>query len=60
MNGEIKEFSPELTTTGAGTYLKNLFNTTDLLFSAPKNVGFLKVLISLFEAQSFLILDFCG
>lgn len=58
VNGEIKEFSPDLTTTGAGTYLKNLFNTTDLLFSSPKNVGFLKVLISLFEAESFLIVDF--
>ena len=48
----------ELTTTGAGTYIKNLFELADSPFSAPKNIGYLKVLISLFENEPFIVLDF--
>ena len=48
----------ELTTTGAGTYLKKLFDLDDVVFKASKNIGFLKILISLLEKNSCLILDF--
>ena len=60
VNGNKQMFSMELTTTGAGTYLKELFNTTDCPFSAPKNVGFLRMLISLFPitGEEFIVLDF--
>ena len=60
VNGNKQRFSMELTTTGAGTYLKELFNTTDCPFSAPKNVGFLKMLISLFPIteEEFIVMDF--
>ena len=58
VRGEKKNFSMELTTTGANTYLKELFGLSDVPFSAPKNTGFLKMLISLFEEKDFYLLDF--
>ena len=60
VNGSKQMFSMELTTTGAGTYLKNLFNTTECPFSAPKNVGFLRMLISLLPIadEDFIVMDF--
>jgi len=58
VRGEKKNFSMELTTTGANTYLKELFGLSDVPFTAPKNTGFLKMLISLFEEKDFYMLDF--
>ena len=58
VRGEKKNFSMELTTTGAGTYLKELFGLSDVPFSAPKNTGFLKMLVSLFDSKDFYALDF--
>lgn len=58
VRGSKKKFSMELTTTGAGTYLKELFGLSDVPFTAPKNKGFLKMLISLFEEKDFYVLDF--
>ena len=48
----------ELTTTGGGTCLKNLFGVSDSPFPAPKNVGYLKLLISLFSSAPYIVLDF--
>lgn len=56
--GEKKKFSMELTTTGAGTYLKALFELSDIPFEAPKNTGYLKMLISLLDKKDFYVLDF--
>ena len=58
VRGKKQKYSMELTTTGAGTYIKNLFGVSELPFSAPKNVGYLKLLISLFESEAFIVLDF--
>lgn len=58
VNGQKKKFSMDLTTTGAGTYIKELFNSSNLPFSAPKNIGFLKLLITLIDDKSFIALDF--
>lgn len=58
VRGEKKKFSMELTTTGANTYLKELFGLSDVPFTAPKNTGFLKMLISLFDDKDFYLLDF--
>ena len=58
VRGKKQNYSMELTTTGAGTYIKNLFEVAELPFSAPKNVGYLKLLISLFESEPFIVLDF--
>lgn len=58
VRGRKQNFSMELTTTGAGTYIKNLFEVTESPFSAPKNTGYLKMLISLFESEPFIVLDF--
>lgn len=58
VRGKKKKFSMELTTTGAGTYLKALFNLSDVPFTAPKNTGFLKMLISLLDDKDFYVLDF--
>ena len=58
VHGKKTNFSLELTTTGAGTYIKDLFETKDVPFTAPKNIGFLKLLISLFADKEMTILDF--
>jgi len=58
VKGKKQNYSMELTTTGAGTYIKDLFGVTESPFSSPKNIGFLKLLISLFENEPFTILDF--
>ncbi|MFA5194540.1 MAG: site-specific DNA-methyltransferase [Bacteroidales bacterium] len=58
VRGKKQNYSMELTTTGAGTYIKNLFEVAESPFSSPKNVGYLKLLISLFEKESFIVLDF--
>ena len=58
VKGIKKKYSMELTTTGAGTYLKKLFDTQEVLFTAPKNIGFLKILISLIDSKEMTILDF--
>lgn len=58
VRGEKKNFSMELTTTGAGTYLKTLFGLSDVPFSAPKNIGFLKMLLTLIDDKEMTVLDF--
>ena len=58
VRGEKKNFSMELTTTGAGTYLKTLFGLSDVPFSAPKNTGFLKMLLTLIDDKEMTVLDF--
>jgi adenine-specific DNA-methyltransferase len=58
INGKKQNYSLELTTTGAGTMLKKLFETNELYFDAPKNIGYLKLILSLFEETSFTVLDF--
>ena len=58
VKGEKKSYSIELTTTGAGTILKDLFETNELYFDAPKNVGFLTILLTLFKDDNSIILDF--
>ena len=58
VRGEKKVYSMELTTTGGGTCLKNLFGVSDSPFPAPKNVGYLKLLISLFPSDPYIVLDF--
>lgn len=58
VNGQRQEHSMELTTTGANTYLKKLFETDKNLFDAPKNLGFIRLLVTLFDDKNFNILDF--
>ena len=58
VNGKKRIFSMELTTTGAGTYMKGLFEAEVVPFSAPKNTGFLKMLITLLDSKNFIAVDF--
>lgn len=58
VDGTKMDYSMELTTTGAGTYLKQLMGTDEAIFSAPKNMGFLKLLFTLFSDDEFFVLDF--
>lgn len=53
-----KDFNFDLTTTGAGTHLKELFDTNISPFSAPKNVGLLKNIITLIDNKDAIIMDF--
>lgn len=58
VKGAKRMWSMELTTTGAGTYLKSLFNMEETPFPASKNIGYLKILITLFQKDDITILDF--
>ncbi len=58
VNGEKVIFTLDLKTTSAGTDIKELFGTEDVVFTAPKNTGLLKVLITLFNENDLFILDF--
>lgn len=57
VSGIKRDYSLELRTTGANDLIKELFENI-LVFEATKNVGFLKILITLFESNDFTILDF--
>jgi len=57
VRGVKRKYSMELTTTGAGTILKSLFDSKDV-FTASKNPGFIKLLVSLIDLKDFIILDF--
>lgn len=56
--GEVKEYSMDFKTTSAGTMMKELFQSNDVLFSAPKNVYLIKLLISLIDDKNSICLDF--
>lgn len=58
INGKKQLYNFDLTTTGAGTYLKSLFNSNDALFSAPKNIGLLKFILTLIDDNKQIVLDF--
>ena len=58
IKGKKEKFSLELTTTGAGSQVKNLFETDKSIFNAPKNIGMLNLLITLLPEKDCLILDF--
>ncbi len=57
VRGVKQKYSMELTTTGAGSILKSLFDSKDI-FTAPKNPGFIKLLMGLIDSKEFVILDF--
>lgn len=58
INGVASNVSLDYKTTSAGTALKTLFNSEDVYFTAPKNIGLIKVLETLIDGDEFTILDF--
>lgn len=52
------DFKIDVKTTSAGTMLKELFNTNESIFTAPKNTGLVKLFTTLFEEKNLLVLDF--
>lgn len=58
VNGKAVNFSLDYKTTSAGTAMKELFTAEDVYFPAPKNVGLLKVLMTLLDGDDFYVLDF--
>lgn len=58
INGEESDFEIDVKTTSAGTYLKELFNVNDNIFSAPKNIGLIKLFLTLLDDKNFVVLDF--
>ena len=57
VDNKVVKYELDFKTTSAGTYLKNLFDG-NLLFTAPKNIGLLKLLLSLSNDRNCIILDF--
>jgi len=58
IDNKKKDYKIDVKTTSAGTELKDIFGTDKLPFSNPKNIGLLKLLITLFENKSITVLDF--
>ena len=58
INNEKAAYKIDVKTTSAGTELKNIFGTDKLPFDNPKNIGLLKLLITLFEDKNLTVLDF--
>lgn len=58
VDGEKKEYSLGLTTTGANTYLKQLFNVEVVFFDASKNREYIKLLMKLIDDRNHTVLDF--
>lgn len=58
INNEVIKFKIDLKTTSAGTLIKELFSTTEPIFTAPKNTGLIKLLITLCSDNDFTVLDF--
>ncbi len=58
VNNEKAEYQIDVKTTSAKTELKDIFNTDQIPFDNPKNIGLIKILITLFENKSIIILDF--
>lgn len=58
INNKKVEYQIDVKTTSAGSELKCIFNTTKPIFSNPKNVSFIKLLISLLEDKDITVLDF--
>lgn len=56
--GIKKDYSMELRTTNANTYLKQLFKLDNYPFEASKSIAFLELLITLFDSKDFIVLDF--
>ena len=57
-NEKVKNYEIDVKTTSAGTALKNIFNSNNNVFDNPKNVGLLKLLISLKNNKDAIVLDF--
>ncbi|KKQ64576.1 MAG: methylase N-4/N-6 domain protein [Candidatus Daviesbacteria bacterium GW2011_GWA2_38_24] len=58
VNNKKAEYQIDVKTTSAKTELKDIFNTDQIPFDNPKNIGLIKILITLFENKSITILDF--
>ena len=58
VNGRAVEFAIDVKTTSAGSALKTIFKSNDAIFPAPKNVNFIKLLISLLDGNDFIVMDF--
>lgn len=57
-NSIVKNYQIDVKTTSAGGELKNIFGVSSTPFDNPKNVGLLKLLISLIDNKNAIILDF--
>ncbi|HUT21869.1 MAG TPA: site-specific DNA-methyltransferase [Candidatus Bipolaricaulota bacterium] len=57
IDNEKKEYQIDVKTTSAGTELKNLFGAKKIPFDNPKNIGLIKLLVTLFERKDITILD---
>lgn len=58
INNAPTDFSIDVKTTSAKQELKKIFNLKEAPFSNPKNVGLLKLIITLFDNKHINILDF--
>lgn len=58
VNNKVTDFQIDVKTTSAKQGLKEIFGTKEDVFSNPKNVGLLKLIITLFQDKNLCVLDF--
>lgn len=58
VNDKVADYKIDVKTTSAGTNLKELFSSSDVIFPSPKNTGLIKLLLTLFEESDFIVMDF--
>ena len=58
IKGKLDKYKLNVTTTNAKQYLKKLFDVNYDIFSNPKNVQLIKLLLTLIEKDDTLVLDF--
>ena len=58
VNNKKMAYEIDVKTTSAGTELKDIFGVDQIPFSNPKNIGLIKILITLFEDKNITVLDF--
>ena len=58
VNNEIKDYQIDFKTTSAKQELRDIFGTKDDVFSNPKNVGLIKMILTLIEDKNAIVLDF--
>lgn len=58
VNNKETDVKIDVKTTSAGSAMKELFNVKDVPFSNPKNVGLIKLLLSLIDKKDCIVLDF--
>jgi len=58
INGEERMYKLDLKTSSGSQLLKDIFKTDKEYFPSPKSIGLLKLILTLFDENDYIVLDF--